>query len=118
MNEACGYHLLAGDPTAPFLQTVRGFRPRAPWLGGDLQTLRNRFVRTLPKLSARQQRLTLPLSPPAKGALSAVINHPDQQHIEKDILVVLVHGLGGCEDSAICIFVPPGCLRKAMGWCA
>ncbi|GER07998.1 hypothetical protein JCM17843_23080 [Kordiimonadales bacterium JCM 17843] len=115
MNEACGYHLLAGDPTAPFLQTVRGFRPRAPWLGGDLQTLRNRFVRTLPELSSRQQRFTLPLSPPAKGALSAVVNHPDQQHIEKDILVVLVHGLGGCEDSAYMHLCAAGLLAQGYG---
>ncbi|GEQ99795.1 hypothetical protein JCM17845_04190 [Iodidimonas gelatinilytica] len=107
-----------GGPDGAFLADGEGLSPTCAVAGGDLQTLRNRFVRTLPKLSARQQRLTLPLSPPAKGALSAVINHPDQQHIEKDILVVLVHGLGGCEDSAICIFVPPGCLRKAMGWCA
>ena len=68
------------------------FRPRFPWLGGDLQTLRD---------SIRPQHLPLPqdqqqvLVPVAGGALLGWLAHPPQARA----LVLLVHGLGGSSDS-------------------
>lgn len=70
------------------------FRTRAPWMGGDLQTLRNSFVRSPDPLTA-DSRLQAPID---VGAISLAINEPvgDRQ---LDRLLLLVHGLGGAEDS-------------------
>jgi uncharacterized protein len=78
------------------------FRPRFPWLGGDLQTLRD---------SLRPQHLALPrdleqdqkkvLVPVQGGALLGWLARPSQaqdQH-QPRALVLLVHGLGGSSDS-------------------
>ena len=70
------------------------FRPRAPWWGGDLQTVRNAVLRESADLSPWPgERLSLEAG--NGDRLSAVSHEPD-----KDRLVVLVHGLTGCEDSA------------------
>ena len=80
------------------------FRPRFPWLGGDLQTLRD---------SLRPQHLALPqdleqdqqqvLVPVQRGALLGWLARPlqaqDQHQAQDQALVVLVHGLGGSSDS-------------------
>jgi len=80
------------------------FAPRAPWLGADLQTVRN-FVRG-PALSTLRaeglERLELPLRDGSGDVLLARLARaaecgaaapPDPP------LVVLVHGLGGSEES-------------------
>lgn len=72
------------------------FRERAPWLGGDLQTARNALRRDHTDLS------------PWPGArLSVSAENGDQLNgvLHKTVdgtgcLIVLVHGLTGCEDSA------------------
>jgi len=72
------------------------FTARAPWWGADLQTLRN-FVRRppLPAAAAETRRLVLHLGD--GDALSALLERPSH---ERRVPVLLVHGLGGCEDSA------------------
>jgi predicted alpha/beta-fold hydrolase len=78
------------------MSELPGFAIRPPWWGPDLQTLRN-FVRRPPEpvgaLEAR--RLLLPLGD--GDVLSALLERPRRQ---TGIAVLLVHGLGGCEDSA------------------
>lgn len=66
-------------------------RQRPPWIGGDLQTLRDtlRPVR-LPASSGRSLRLSLP----SGEALHAVLDQPTGG-AEPEALVVLLHGLGG-----------------------
>jgi hypothetical protein len=67
------------------------FRPRFPWLTGDLQTLRNTLRRDAPD-PGKFQRLWLPL--PDGDALACA------WHEGAGPPVVLVHGLTGSEESA------------------
>jgi uncharacterized protein len=67
------------------------FRPRFPWWGGDLQTLRDALLRDRPE-PGTFQRLWLDL--PDGDALAAALHDGDGP------LVVLVHGLTGSEGSA------------------
>lgn len=77
------------------------FAPRPPWLGPDLQTLRN-LVRA-PERSwpegTRSERLKLPLADGSGDRLSARLLRPMAEASGDRPLVVLVHGLGGSEDS-------------------
>lgn len=70
------------------------FRARAPWLGGDLQTLRNSFVQSPGSLTP-DSRLQAPID---VGAISVAINLPTSA-TKQDKILLLVHGLGGAEDS-------------------
>jgi predicted alpha/beta-fold hydrolase len=72
------------------------FRPRWPWWGPDLQTLRNRLRPPPAATAPRSRRLTLKLSDGSDDALSALLQHPGT---ETGPTVVLIHGLAGCEES-------------------
>jgi uncharacterized protein len=74
--------------------TVPPFRERAPWFGGDLQTLRNVVCGTLPDLPGGE-RLLLPM--PDGDRLAARLDRPTGRFARP--LVVLVHGLAGSEAS-------------------
>ncbi len=77
---------------------VPAFRPRPPWWGADLQTLRNALSPPRVDLSRyRAQRLKLPLADGSGDALSALVQEPEDP---RRPLVVLIHGLSGSEDSA------------------
>ena len=74
------------------------FRPRLPWLGGDLQTLRNTFMRPSPDFAPYpSERLFLKMNDGSGDALWALANRPS--HDAGKPTVVLVHGLTGCETS-------------------
>ena len=71
------------------------FKPRFPWLGGDLQTLRNSFYGGKKNISP-DERLLAPID---VGAISIAVNYPSANAaINRNL--VLVHGLGGDEDSS------------------
>jgi len=74
--------------------TVPSFRERAPWFGGDLQTLRNTLRGTPPDLPGGE-RLLLPM--PGGDRLAARLDRPADRLTRP--LVVLVHGLAGSEAS-------------------
>ncbi len=77
------------------------FSPRPPWWGPDLQTLRNLVrgpVRSLPE-GTRSERLELPLADGSGDRLAARLLRPASEAPGDRPLVVLVHGLGGSEDS-------------------
>ena len=74
--------------------TIPPFRERAPWFGGDLQTLRN-VVRGTPPDLPGGERLLLPL--PDGDRLAARLDRPAGRIARP--LVVLVHGLAGSEAS-------------------
>ena len=73
------------------------FTPRAPWWTGDLQTVRNYLLAPRRKILERWpgERLVLPLGD--GDALTGAWHRPDESTTRP--LVVLVHGLSGCEDS-------------------
>jgi predicted alpha/beta-fold hydrolase len=74
--------------------TVPPFRERAPWFGGDLQTLRN-VVRGTPPDLPGGERLLLPVS--GGDRLAARLDRPLVRFARP--LIVLVHGLAGSEAS-------------------
>jgi predicted alpha/beta-fold hydrolase len=73
------------------------FRPRAPWWGPDLQTVRNYLRNDYPDLSAwPAEDLDFPMS--NGDRLSGSLNRPADA--SERPTVVLVHGFTGCADSA------------------
>lgn len=79
----------SSTPEAPAAEGER-FRPRFPWLGGDLQTIRDALLRDSAD-PGRFRRVWLEL--PDGDALAAAYTEGNGP------LVVLVHGLTGCEAS-------------------
>ena len=77
---------------------IAPFRPRAPWWGGDLQTLRNVVVGHEPELPGESTRLHLPMRDGSGDRLAASLSTPETP--SNAPLIVLIHGLTGCEDSA------------------
>jgi uncharacterized protein len=74
------------------------FRPRPPWWGADLQTMRCVLVRSRAPLELyRQERLLIPLNDGSGDTLSAMLGRPRADASRP--LVVLIHGLTGLEDS-------------------
>jgi uncharacterized protein len=84
----------AHDGIATSSGTVPPFRERAPWFGGDLQTLRN-VVRGTPPDLPGGERLLLPM--PDGDRLAARLDRPTDRFARP--LIVLVHGLAGTEAS-------------------
>lgn len=81
------------------------FRPRPPWWGPDLQTLRNVLVPPRPGLAGfASQRLALAMADGSGDSLLGLLQRPDPPGPLADgaerALVVLIHGLAGSEDSA------------------
>lgn len=70
------------------------FESRLPWLGGDLQTLRNSLVANPDRFSP-DERILAPID---VGAINVAVNLPTSGKIQNRALV-LVHGLGGGENS-------------------
>lgn len=77
---------------------VDAFRPRAPWFGGDLQTLRNKFGAAAATLNEWPgQELKIPFSDGSGDQMSAVLHQAEGG--EDKAAVVLVHGLTGSASS-------------------
>ena len=78
------------------------FKPRAPWWGPDLQTLRNVLIpgtQTAPE--HRPKRVEFGLSDPSGDRLIAALEQPEAGTAGPNKpLVVLIHGLGGSQDSS------------------
>ncbi len=84
---------------APPAPVFPPFAARAPWWGGDLQTLRNFLIRrggSLERYPA--ERLRLPPGDGSGDVLLAVLNRPLAAAAPRP-LVLLLHGLTGCEES-------------------
>ncbi len=76
--------------------SIPPFQPRLPWLTGDLQTVRNAMLRPAHSLADwPAERLWLPVS--GGDQLAACLHAPAR--IGEAPLIVLIHGLTGCEDS-------------------
>jgi predicted alpha/beta-fold hydrolase len=76
------------------------FEPRAPWLGADLQTLRNalRGPAMVPAGGVNRIRLELPM-PDGTGDRLVAHWFPSAEPRSKKPLIVLIHGLGGSTES-------------------
>ncbi len=74
------------------------FRDRAPWWGGDLQTVRNRFLARRRTLPSQTVRLEFPMSDGSGDRLAGSLETP-LHPLQGSPLMLLVHGLTGCEDS-------------------
>lgn len=73
------------------------WRPRAPWWGADLQTLRNFLVNPPVDLAPWPgERLLLPMRDGSGDRLAATLHRPAAATRP---LVLLIHGLGGSENS-------------------
>jgi predicted alpha/beta-fold hydrolase len=84
-----------------------GFWPRPPWYGGDLQTLRNYLLRLSSSLDPWPgERIEFPVGDGSGDVLLASLHRPApvdgaaRAEAGRRPLVVLIHGLSGCEDSA------------------
>jgi hypothetical protein len=73
------------------------FRPRFPWINGDLQTVRNLIVRPRPSFAdAPAQRLSFSMDDGTGDVLLADLHMPKNAARP---LAVLIHGLTGCGES-------------------
>jgi len=78
---------------------VPAFRSRAPWWGGDLQTVRNALVGAVPDISPWPDHpVQFEMADGTGDVLLGRIARPTDDTSAP--LVILVHGLTGCEDSA------------------
>jgi predicted alpha/beta-fold hydrolase len=78
------------------------FRPRLPWWGGDLQTLRNSLRPPRIDLGGYpQERLEFPMSDGSGDTLLALLNRPAPapDDVARRPLAILIHGLTGDEES-------------------
>jgi len=80
------------------------FRQRPPWIGADLQTVRNSFAAPA-ALAAEYGRLSVPIGGADGSALSlaytpAAASPEGANDSDSGKALVLVHGLGGSEDSS------------------
>jgi hypothetical protein len=76
------------------------FLARPPWWGRDLQTVRNYLRRPVVALdSYPAERLEFPMPDGTGDTLVATLNRPSEPVETARPLVMLIHGLTGCEDS-------------------
>ncbi|NKB45725.1 MAG: alpha/beta fold hydrolase [Alphaproteobacteria bacterium] len=74
------------------------FRSTYPWVGGDLQTVRNTLSWLPPNFDTkRQERLIFPMNDGTGDSLLGLLDKPI--HPTDLPLLILVHGLTGCEAS-------------------
>ena len=78
---------------------ITPFTPRFPWIGGDLQTLRNRFVYRERSLEGVSGAMRFPLSDGTGDVLTGTLSHPAAPDPAAP-LVMMIHGLTGSENSA------------------
>jgi len=74
------------------------FTPRFPWWGGDLQTLRNRLVPVRKPLPGTSEQRFFDLDDGTGDRMMARLDTPEGGGTGP--LVVLIHGLMGCDHSA------------------
>jgi hypothetical protein len=76
----------------------QAFEPRAPWWGGDLQTLRNQLVHKTQALASTSRTLEFQTFDGSGDRLTGTLETP--LGCLAGPLVLLIHGLTGCQDSA------------------
>jgi len=82
---------------------IPAFRPRPPWWGGDLQTLRNFLIVELFGVADQDLRPRRLLLPMADGSGDHLVGAFTEGREDLPV-VVLIHGLTGCADSSYIVF--------------
>lgn len=80
------------------LPDLPAFRPRFPWWGSDLQTIAGRFIGSAVLAPHATERLRFGLPDGTGDTLLASLDRPAAPRPGAP-LVILIHGLTGCEDS-------------------
>jgi uncharacterized protein len=87
------------SPIPPPKPEFPPFQPRFPWRGRDAQTLRNFLKGPRPTASERAgERLTFVMPDGTGDCLTGALSPPNGPATGKS-LVILIHGLSGCEES-------------------
>ncbi len=81
-----------------FAKTLEPFQEEWPWLGGDLQTIRNRLRRVGAERLAGANRLEFEMLDGSGDRLVGALSQPPGGGKDRP-LALLIHGLTGCEDS-------------------
>ena len=93
--------------------TLSDFNPRLPWWGGDLQTIRNYALSVDQALPSHAvQRLEVPMQDGSGDRLVGALHLPGATRGRP--LVLLIHGLSGCETS--CYIVLAAAYFLARGY--
>ncbi len=82
---------------------IEPFRPRAPWWGGDLQTIRNFLVVELSGVDAADLG-AMPLDLPIRDGSGDKLVGAYSPGMEGLPLILLIHGLTGCAESSYMVF--------------
>jgi len=94
-----------------FCQSPSYFEERAPWWGGDLQTLRNQIIHAPRHLESRSRAMRFPMLDDTGDVLTGSLEVPLKP--QSGPLIILIHGLTGCENS---VYVRrTACLHLARG---
>jgi predicted alpha/beta-fold hydrolase len=81
------------------MERLPPFRPRLPWLGGDLQTMRNFLVRPRPPIENwPAERVAFDMDDGTGDRLHGLLHRPHEDR--KRPLALLIHGIGGSNQSA------------------
>jgi predicted alpha/beta-fold hydrolase len=81
------------------IERLPPFRPRLPWHGGDLQTVRNFLVRPKPPIENwPAQPLAFDMADGTGDRLHGLLHRPKEAR--RRPLILLVHGIGGTVESA------------------
>ncbi|MEQ9328532.1 MAG: alpha/beta hydrolase, partial [Rhodospirillales bacterium] len=77
-----------------------GFRQRFPWIGGHLQTIRNVTMRRAGRIPPDSgQRIWLETDDGSGDVIALKLSVPENHDPDGKPLILLIHGLSGCEDS-------------------
>jgi predicted alpha/beta-fold hydrolase len=86
------------------MEKLPPFRPRLPWLGGDLQTMRNFLVKPKPPVDAwPAEPIAFDMADGTGDRLHGLLHRPKEDSAKADRrrpLVLLIHGIGGSRNSA------------------
>lgn len=110
---------MAGTATLrAVIERLPPFRARLPWLGGDLQTLRNSLVKPQPPIENwPAEPVSFDMADGTGDQLHGLLHRPRVDQLAEDRsrpLALLVHGLGGTRESAYMRITAVHLLRAAF----
>ena len=91
---------MAGTATLrAIIERLPPFRARLPWLGGDLQTIRNALVKPRPPIEAwPAEPIAFDMADGTGDRLHGLLHRPHEDR--RRPLTLLIHGIGGSSESS------------------